>query len=166
MLLLAALVGAGCSTTSGLSPESTRSGFDGARVVTISHHGNACTSILCTGLGAQWTSANPADAILTVTVFNEFKGITGAALNIDGKITTIKPIGLTNFSRPGAPLKESSSNFAVPLQLLRSIAGAQRAWLRVHTTSGYLEDAIVDGATDSKALHAMRRFLAEVDLAQ
>ena len=51
-------------------------------------------------------------------------------------------------------------------EVLRSIAGAQRAWLRVHTTDGYVEDAIVDGSTDSKALHAMRRFLSEVDRAK
>lgn len=52
ILALAAL--AGCSTTSGTGPNVTRSGFDGARVVAINGHGNACKGMLCTGLGAHW----------------------------------------------------------------------------------------------------------------
>ena len=46
---------------------------------------------------------------------------------------------------------------------LRAIADARRVWVRVSSTRGWSEQAIVDGDTDSKALHALRRFLAQVD---
>ena len=91
ILALAAL--AGCSTTSGTGPNVTRSGFDGARVVTINGHGNACKGMLCTGLGAQWTSKNPTESVLVVYVFNDIKGITGAQLNIDGQTYDLTTIG-------------------------------------------------------------------------
>jgi hypothetical protein len=163
LVALLALLGAGCATTSGNAPETTRSGFDGARVVSITPHGNACTTVLCTGLGAQWSSARPDQAIVSVAVFNQITGITGAAVNVDGKVTQLAAIAPTGFNRLGDAQKVSRSDFVVPLQLVRSIAGAKRAWLRVTTPGGSLEDAIVDGSTDSKALHALRRFLAEVD---
>lgn len=164
ILALAAL--AGCSTTSGTGPNVSRSGFDGARVVTINGHGNACKSMLCTGLGAQWTSKNPTESVLVVYVFNDIKGITGAQLNIDGQtydLTTMRPF--TNFSDFGAATKESRKGFLVPTDLVRKITVSQRTWLRVQTTAGYYEDAVIDGQTDSKAYHALKRFLAAVDQA-
>lgn len=166
--LLAALLSAalaGCATTSGVAPRESRSGFDGARVVTIEGHGNACQTMLCTGLGAQWTSARPESAILSVYVFSEIRGITGAQVSVDAlpplRLTPLP--GLTNFSVDSG-VRKSRSDFAVPLATVRQIAGAQRAWLRVQTTNGYIEDAIVDGSVDSHALHALRRFLAQVDV--
>lgn len=165
VLALAAL--AGCSTTSGTGPNVSRSGFDGARVVTINGHGNACKGMLCTGLGAQWSSKNPTESVLVVYVFNDIKGITGAQLNIDGQtydLTTMRPF--TNFSDFGAATKESRKGFLVPTDLVRKITASQRTWLRVQTTGGYVEDAVIDGQTDSKAYHALKRFLAAVDQGQ
>lgn len=154
----------GCATTSGLAPSVTQSGFDGARVVTIAGHGNACTSMRCSGLGAQWHSTSPDSALLIVYLFNDIKGITGAQLNIDGtKVTLMATQHPTDFNIPGATIKESRKAFTVPLSVIRQVAASQRTWLRVQTTSGYVEDAVVDGAIDSKALHAMKRFLISVD---
>jgi hypothetical protein len=163
MTLLAALLLAGCGTTTGLAPTSSVSGFDGARVVNITPHGVACSSMVCAALGVQWNSKRPDSAILTVSVFNQIVGITGAAINVDGNIIDLgRSQALTNFSRPGEMLRESSNDFVVPMSLVRSITTAKRAWLRVHTPQGSIEDAIIDGATDSKAYHALKRFLAEV----
>jgi hypothetical protein len=95
---------------------------------------------------------------------DRIKGITGAQLAIDGRVITLQSMpGLTNFSRFGDPLKQSRRDFTARIEDVRAMAAAQRAWLRVITTDGALEVAIVDGATDSKALHAMKRFLAEID---
>ena len=155
---------AGCSTTAGSGTNVTRSGFDGARVVTINGHGNACKSMRCTGLGAQWTSKNPTESVLIVYLFNDIKGITGASLNIDGQtydLSTMQPF--TNFNEFGAATQESRKGFLVPLDLIRKITASQRTWLRVQTTGGYVEDAVIDGQTDSKAYHALKRFLASVD---
>jgi hypothetical protein len=154
----------GCATTEGMNPTESRSGFDGARVVKISRHGNACQAIACTGLGGQWSSARPDQVVLTVSVFNEIIGITGATVSVDGVVRTLVALpGLTNFSRFGDPIKESRQDFSVSVQLIRDIHAAKRAWLRVQTTDGYLEDAIIDGTTDSKAFHALGRLLAAID---
>jgi len=155
---------AGCSTTSGTGPNVRHSGFDGARVVTIDGHGNDCSTIICTGIGAQWKSTNPTEAVLVVYIFNDIKGITGAQLNIDGKthdLTIMMP--LTNFSELGAVTKESRKGFLVPLSLVREITASKRTWLRVQTTAGNMENRVIDGQNDSKAYHALKRFLAAVD---
>lgn len=164
--LTAAMALAGCATTSGLEATSSRSGFDGARVVNIEPHGAACDTmaVVCPGIGAQWNDRNPTVAIVTVSVSGEIIGITGAQLAIDGRVVRLNAMpGLTNFSKPGDVFKRSRKTFTAQLSDVRAVAQAQRAWLRVQTTDGYMEVAVVDGATDSKALHALRRFLAEID---
>lgn len=162
LLVLGAL--AGCATTSGSDARVSRSGFDGARIVTVNPHGNACRSMSCTGLGAQWSSKTPTQSVLVVSLFNEIKAIVGAQLNIDGQVydlSTMQPF--TNFSDFGAATKESRKGFIVPTAMLRKITTSQRTWLRVTTTAGNYEDAVIDGQADSKAYHALKRFLASVD---
>lgn len=120
--------------------------------------------MVCTGLGMQWNSKTPDSAIVTVSVFNQIKGLTGASLSIDGQVLRLSPTAeLTNFSRPGDPLKESRKTFVASVDALRKVAASKKAWLRVFTTDGYVEDAIIDGGTDSKAYHALLRFLAAID---
>jgi len=120
--------------------------------------------MICTGLGAQWSSKHPVDAVLVVSLFNEVRAIVGAQLNIDGKVYDLSNAQpFTNFSDFGAATKESRKGFIVPIDLIRKIASSQRTWLRVTTTAGNFEDAVIDGQTDSKAFHALRRFLATVD---
>lgn len=163
LVILAALLVAGCSTTSGGSASESRSGYDGARVVSIPPHGAACTSMLCPGLGAQWNDKRPDVAIITVQLFNEWTPITTARLMIDGKETVLQPsVNGTQFNPVGQGFRNSYRDFTGPLSTLRALSTAQRAWLRVGTSQGTTEVAIVDGSTDSKALHAIRRFLAQV----
>jgi predicted small secreted protein len=154
----------GCATTSGTGPTVSRSGFDNARVVAIDGHGNACKGAVCTGLGAQWSSHVPSEALLVVVIFNEIQAITGAQLNIDGQVIALTNMrDLTDLSH-FAGMKKSQKAFAVPLETVRKIAASKRTWLRVTTPQGSaLEDAVIDGTTDSKAYHALRRFLAAVD---
>lgn len=161
-LVLALL--AGCSTTSGLDATVSHSGFDNARIVSIDPHGGACRSVICTGLGAQWNGKRPNQVILIVQIFNDIQAITGAKLNIDGEIhtLTIKET-FTEFSRPGSMLQSSTKGFLTSLDLVQKITNSKRTWLRVQTNSGSFEDAIIDGQTDSKAFHALKRFIAEVD---
>lgn len=164
LIALAALVLSACATTSGLAPTETRSGYDGARVVTVSPHGGACTSLPCLMLGAQWNDKSPDRAIITVNLHGEWKPVTSARLMIDGKEHALQPTpGLTTFNPVGQGWRESSRSFGASLAMVRSLSTADRAWLRVGTPEGTMEVAIVDGGTDSKALHAMRRFLAQVD---
>lgn len=162
LLMLAAL--AGCATTSGSDARVSRSGFDGARIVTVNPHGNACRSMSCTGLGAQWSSKTPTQSVLVVSLFNETRAIVEAQLNVDGKVYDLSNAQpFTNFSDFGAATKESRKGFIVPTELIRKIANSQRTWLRVTTTAGNFEDAVIDGQTDSKAFHALKRFLVSVE---
>lgn len=163
LIFAAIVVLAGCSTTSGLNPKVEYSGFDNAKIVTIAPHGNACESMTCTGLGAQWNSSKPNIVILIVQIFNEYAAISDAELNIDGKkINLMVTKGVTDFSSQGVYIKESSRGFVVSIKTIDDILSAQRVWLRIHTPTGYLEDAVIEGEKDSKAYHALKRFMQSV----
>ena len=84
MIVAAALALAGCAT--GSPPTSRVSGLDVYRVVTVPGHGNACSGVVCTGLGAQWSSATPDHALLVVYVFNDVRAITGVSLSVGGRV--------------------------------------------------------------------------------
>lgn len=154
----------GCSNTQGSSAKINRSGFDGAKSVSINGHSNACKTIICTGLGAQWTTNNPDYAVLVVYLFNEIKGIHGAQLSIDNKKYDLQIMNtMTDFNDLRAATKESRQLFAVRLDLIRQIINSRNVWLRIQTNSGYIENAVVDGDIDSKAYHALKRFITAVD---
>lgn len=163
MIVATALALAGCAT--GSPPTSRVSGLDGSRVVTVPSHGNACSGVVCTGLGAQWSSAEPGRALLVVYVFNDVRAITGASLSVGGRVHHLTPLGQTGFAPYVAATRESRKAFAVPLGLVRELAQADRAWLRIETPGGYLEDPVVDSGREGKSLGALRRFLASVDAA-
>lgn len=59
--------------------------------------------------------------------------------------------------------RESRQNFVMPISTLRDLYGAKRAWIRVSTLDGYIDQAIIDGPKDSKALHAVGRLLVAID---
>jgi hypothetical protein len=148
----------GCAAT----PTVTRSRFDGAKEVAIEPRTNDCSlgGGTCTGLGAQWNSGHPSDALLIVSIHGESKAITGAELSIDGEKHELSPTETpTHFSQ--GPFSEKS--FSTRLGLVRKIAASRRTWIRVHTTSGYCENAVVDGETESPAFVGLKRFLAAVD---
>ena len=155
----------GCAT-GGSPPTSRVSGLDGSHVVTVPGHGNACSGVVCTGLGAQWSSATPDHALLVVYVFNDVRAITGASLSVGGRVHRLTQVGVpTTFAPYGAATRESRKAFAVPLGLVRELAQADRAWLRVETPAGYLEDPVVDSGREGRSLGALRRFLSSVDAA-
>lgn len=161
----AVLALAGCATTGGSAPAERTSGFDGARVVSIAPHGAACASLPCISVGAEWNSKMPDAALLVVTVSgSKYTGISRVEISIDeAKPTGRAASGVTRFEMTTPPVRESTQVFGIGLAELRGIASARRAWVRVYTVDGYLEEAIVDGQRDSKALHAIRRFLAKID---
>lgn len=162
MIVATALALAGCA---GTSPTTRVSGLDGSRVVTVSGHGNDCSRMVCTGLGAQWSSAEPGYALLVVYVFNDIRAITGASLSVGDRVYRLTPLGQTRFAPSSEAIRESRKAFAVPLRLVRELAQANRAWLRVETPDGYLEDPVVDSGREGRSLGALRRFLSAVDAA-
>lgn len=161
VLAAACLLAAGCSSTGGSPAEESRSDFDGARRVQVAGHGGACSGLVCSGLGASWSSARPDRVLLTVHVFNETCAILGARVRVGAEVVDLgRPVGLaTKFSRPGSVIRESVQTFDVPLGLVRRLANADSAWLRVGTSVGYVED----GLARSRAAAALARLLAVIE---
>ena len=154
---------AGCGTTTGLSPKISHSGFDNARVVSIAPHGNAISGMIGTGIGAQWNEAQKDKVILIIAVFNADTGITGAELNIDGEKIALTPTeAVTDMESGGDIMKISTKGFLTELDTVEKIIRSKRTWLRVHTPTGSMEDAVIDGAKDSRAYHALIRFMDAV----
>jgi len=158
------LLVAGCSTTSGTNPEVSYSGFDNARVVRIMPHGTACEKMLCTGIGADWSSATPKSVMLVVAVYGEYTAITGARLNIDGRQIELVPSrSLTDLDYLGTTYRESTKGFTTDLEVVRQILQSKSTWLRVSTATGYIDNYIIADGKDSKAFHALKRFIDEVN---
>src|SRR5438552_1948020 len=146
-----------CGTTTGLSPTVAHSGFDNARVVSIAPHGNrGGWGVVGRGIGAQWSEAHKDDVILIIAVYDSaYTGITGAELNIDGEKITLTPTATVTAMETTVPgLRESTKGFLTTLDTVEKIIKSKRTWLRLQTPTGTLEDAVIDGATDSKAYHA------------
>lgn len=159
---ITALTISACSNTSGLAPKVSHSGFDNSKVVNIAPHGNACNYMNCTGFGLQWNSKYPNEAFMIVQVFNNLSPIFGAQLNIDGNIIILKESQLVSSYELDGYTQNSSKAFSVSIDTLEKIEDAKKVWMRVETPNGTIEDAIIDGNTDSKSYHALKRFLAEV----
>ncbi|UGA53562.1 hypothetical protein [Vibrio sp. VB16] len=162
ILFLSLALLSACSTTSGLDPDVSYSGFDNAKIVNITPHGNACEGMVCTGLGAQWSSDKPKTAILLVKIFNDYAGVIRAELNIDGRKVELTPTSSVTDFQNQSGMNTSLKGFVVNISLIESIISSDRTWLRVTTPTGYIEDAVIDGETDSKAYHALTRFIAQV----
>jgi hypothetical protein len=162
----AAVLLAGCATSTGLAPKTSYSGFDNAAVVDIPPHGNVPNggfNMIATGIGAQWNQAHKDQVILVIAVFNLRTVITGAELNIDGKKFALAPTpGITDTQAAGDIMKESTRDFISDLATVKKITESKRTWLRVHTPTGAIENAVIDGDKDSKAFNALKRFLNQV----
>lgn len=159
---------AACSNTIGGGARSETSGYDGSTQVWISPHGTNCGArLICTSVGAEWNARTPDKAVLVVTFDGDYVGIRGVSLRVDGtEIPLQGGSDVTNFSNATGVMRESQRTFPVSLALVRKIASSQRTWVQVTTSSGIIESALIGDGKDSKAIYAMRRFLAEVDRAQ
>ena len=162
-IIFLALAISGCASTSGLAAKETTSGYSGKRFVEISPHGVDCSSMICPMLGAQWDESTPNQAVLLVGLANTYEGITGAKFMIDGEEFVVgSKVSMTDFESLGS-YKSSTAGFRVPLSLIRNITEAETAWLRLSTQTGYIEERIIDKSGDSKAFHALSRFINKID---
>ncbi|OTG86109.1 hypothetical protein B9T31_08700 [Acinetobacter sp. ANC 4558] len=154
----------GCATTSGLSAQTAISGFDGKKHVRIAPHGAACTSMICPAIGAIWIEDAPNMVGLNFEVVNDIRAINSAELNIDGEIIKLTNTNLTNFNTNigVSSAKVYTTDFAV----IDKIINSKRTWVRLNTSKGYVEAAIVDSGKDSKAFHALKRFKNQVEITQ
>ena len=159
--LLFGLLVSGCATTVGMPASSTVSGFDGSRFIDIPPHGTQCRGMMiCPIVGASWNT-KASTPIITVGLANKTIGIRSASLNIDGRVVELGQAStLTKFEN-FAGIKQSTNVFPIAMDDLVAIGASKRTWLRVVTMDGVVEDAIIDEKGDSKAFHAIKRFVAE-----
>lgn len=163
-IAFALLVLTGCSNTSGLNSSIQKDSYDGSSIVTMPAHGNDCKTVVCTGIGAQWVSKSPDKAILVINVFNEITSIDSAKISIDGKEYDIKSKdGYSNFDSFSPSIRNSKQAFKVDMAMIRSIASASDVRLKVYTSKGQISDTVISAGGDSKAYHAIRRFVDDVD---
>ena len=165
-LLIAGVIGiasilAGCSTTSGLGAQTGVSGLDGKKHVRIAPHGAACTSMVCPAIGAVWIEDAPNLVGLNFEVVNDIRAINAAELNIDGEIIKLSNTDLTRFNTDIG--RSSAKTYTTNFDVINKIVNSKRSWVRLSTSKGYVEAAIIENGKDSKAFHALKRFKAQVD---
>jgi hypothetical protein len=168
-LLTFCLFATGCGLGES-SAEVDYSGFDNSRTVDIRVHWNTPKSLgEGTGLGAQWSEATPDSLILRVgtTSFQKHFNITGATLNIDGKLISLKATDNPTETRSadvgsGLTSHLSTKGFVTNLATVEKILHSRRTWLRVYTSSGSLENAVIEGEEESQAYRALVRFMQKV----
>lgn len=165
----------GCGATVGLGAKTSTSTFDGSRSVSIEPHGTNCgMSMVCSSLGAEWNSRLKDQAMLVVECMGDYSSIDAASLNIDGEIIPLQSRVLTDYSNNMADsganhsaamdqlTRTSTRRYSVPLSLINRIAAAHSVKLRVVTSQVTIDSVVIDGSKDSKAYHALGRFLAQV----
>ncbi len=155
------LVLSGCSTTSGLNAQTATSGFDGKKHVRIAPHGAACTSMICPAIGAVWIEEAPDLVGLNFEVVNDIRSIDSAEFNIDGEIIKLKNTDLTRFNTDIGV--SSAKTYTTDFKVVDRIINSKRTWVRLSTSKGYVEAAIIDGDKDSKAFNALKRFKDQVE---
>lgn len=151
----------GCSTTSGTGALTSISKFDGVKSVAIQAHGAACKDFTCPMLGATWLDSQPNNVGFSVQVSNLIANIQSVAFNIDGEIIKIDALLQTDFTQE-AGLNYSRTSIVTNYSVLTKILQSKRTWMKVSTSKGSYEVAIIDGAIDSKAFNALKRFDIQV----
>ncbi|MES1181139.1 MAG: hypothetical protein ABUL66_04685, partial [Verrucomicrobiota bacterium] len=95
-------------------------------------------------------------------VINEYIGVAGAELNIDGEKFALTPLQNITDMNDDFGIKTSSRTFQTSLATVEKIIHSKRTWIRVNTPTGALENAVIDGDKDSKAYNALIRFMNAV----
>lgn len=156
----------GCANTQGTNPVSGVDRYSGSKTVLIQPHGTDCKTMQCISLGAFWIESEKDMALLTVSLLNTTDFIRSAYLEIDGEKYPLRDDGdMTRYDRPlsNSPTYiESKKDYIVPLELIKKITSAKKAWVFVQTGSGYMSNAVIDSQGDSKAYYAMQRFLTAI----
>lgn len=163
---------AGCATTSGLNPTVSKSEFDNTKVIDIEPHGLSCknTGVYCPTLGFRWSDDNSSSALIRIVMIDlygtqiiggDYVGIRDLRLKIDGEMITLKPvgIGLTDYNYDKITGKTSTQAYVVPTSLLTKIYSSKETLVQIVTDKGNIEDYIVKPNADTKAYHALSRFL-------
>ncbi|QDP46010.1 MAG: hypothetical protein Unbinned4052contig1001_10 [Prokaryotic dsDNA virus sp.] len=164
MALVSALALAGCAANSGNPAQVSYSGFDDAKVVTISRHAASCEGFICPNIGFQWVESKPDDVLVSAGMLNITTAILGAQLKIDGEVYPLSSTAsITGFTEPGDIMRESSKSFVTGVGVVRKLSSSDDSWIRVETSEGLIDAPIADENKKSRAYYAAQRFITEVD---
>lgn len=165
----------GCATSSGLSPTVSKSDFDNTQTIDITPHGLSCknTGVYCPTLGFRWHDDNASAATIRLVMIDlygshaaggDYVRIRDLRLKIDGELVTLKPIGsgLTNYDYDKITGRTSTQAYVVPKSLLTKIYSSKETLVQIVTDKGNIEDYIVKPNADTKAYHALNRFLEAI----
>lgn len=165
----------GCATSSGLSPTVSKSEFDNKKTIDIAPHGLSCknTGVYCPTFGFRWSDDDASSALIRIVMLDlygtqiiggDYAEIRDLRLKIDGEMVTLKPvgIGLTNYDYDKITGKTSTQAYKVPRSLLTKIYSSKETLVQVVTDKGNIEDYIVKPDADTKAYHALGRFLESI----
>ena len=131
----------------------------GAKTVAVELRPLACLQqTRCTELGASWTGAKPALAVLTVKLPGQGAEVTGA----DFHFGSGDPVRVRSRSAT-APQGQGGTAFDVPLPLIERIAFASRSWVKVYTADGRSTDETINSGDEAgRAVESLNHFLAAV----
>ena len=94
-------------------------------------------------------------------VVNDIRAINAAELNIDGEIIKLSNTDLTRFNTDIGV--SSAKTYTTDFNVVDRIINSKRTWVRLSTSKGYVEAAIIEGGKDSKAFNALKRFKDQVE---
>lgn len=162
----------GCATSSGLNTTVSSSDFDNSKTIDIAPHGLSCKKTLpyCPSVGFRWSDKTPDNAYIRLAVYDlssvntvggNYLSIKDLRLKINGEVVTLKPVGngLTNYSYDKTVGKTSVQVYEVPISLLKNIYSSKETLVQIVTDKRNLEDYFVKSDADTKAYHALGRFL-------
>ena len=165
----------GCATSSGLNPTTSKSDFDNPKTIDIKPHGLSCknTGVYCPTIGFRWQDDNPSKAAIRLVMIDlygsqviggDYVRIGDLRLKIDGELIILKPVGsgLTSYDYDKISGRSSTQAYVVPMALLNKIHSSKETLLQISTDKGDIEDYIVKTNADTKAYHALNRFLEAI----
>lgn len=154
---------AGCDTFLGLTPEAKIRSIYDPRTVYIKPQATKYNGGLGTGVGAMWTESAKGKAAIVIEIYGEFADITGAELNIDGRMLTLTPVAdMPTHTRVDSGIRISSRGFITDLAMIKKILRTKSTWLRVEMSTESRESAIIDGGSGSEAYNALVTFMKAV----
>ncbi|WP_372810067.1 hypothetical protein [Pseudoalteromonas nigrifaciens] len=165
----------GCATSSGLNPTTSKSEFDNTKTIDIKPHGLSCknTGVYCPTLGFRWEDDSPSTAAIRLVILDlyssqsiggDYVRIGNLRLKIDGELVTLSPVGsgLTSYNYDKITGRTSTQAYVVPKSLLNKIYSSKETLVQVVTDKGDIEDYIIKPNADTKAYHALNRFLEAI----
>lgn len=157
----------------GSAARTSVSSFDGSKTVSIDPHPLYCQGIAsqCIDLGFVWSNKNPSQSTILVRVKNrekaKFHPVDSFKLNIDGNFIEVQPQSIASsqydHTVSGDTITTLSDRpFNAPISLLERIEKSTSTKFSIKADGILAEGELKNSKDNTRAYHAMLRFLEEV----